>query len=220
MQIFTNKKNIKHNILHHENGRSMVEMLGVLAIIGVLSVGAIAGYSKAMMKHKFNKQSAQISYILDYLILNYTTNLKLENHSEFHLGPLLRKLGIISQDMIKQTDKTYSYDVFGTKIGIENHRATDGGGIALGLYITDSQLSVEICRNIFIIAKERSNDIDQVIMSRKLGTGSSTVVSRHFGDKQLNKSSYLRNLTMKDIYNACDICQDTTSCTVNILHGY
>ena len=31
-------------------GRSMVEMLGILAIIGVLSVGAIAGYSKAMIK--------------------------------------------------------------------------------------------------------------------------------------------------------------------------
>ena len=29
-------------------GRSMVEMLGVLAIIGVLSVGAMNGYSKAM----------------------------------------------------------------------------------------------------------------------------------------------------------------------------
>ena len=28
-------------------GRSMVEMLGVLAILGVLSVGGIAGYSKA-----------------------------------------------------------------------------------------------------------------------------------------------------------------------------
>ena len=35
-------------------GRSMVEMLGVLAIIGVLSIGAIAGYSKAMMKYKLN----------------------------------------------------------------------------------------------------------------------------------------------------------------------
>lgn len=34
----------------------MVEMLGVLAIIGVLSVGAIAGYSKAMFKHKLNRQ--------------------------------------------------------------------------------------------------------------------------------------------------------------------
>ena len=30
-------------------GRSMVEMLGVLAIIGVLSVGAIAGDSKAIV---------------------------------------------------------------------------------------------------------------------------------------------------------------------------
>ena len=38
-------------------GRSMVEMLGVLAIIGVLSVGAIAGYSKAMMKYKLNKHA-------------------------------------------------------------------------------------------------------------------------------------------------------------------
>ncbi len=37
-----------------ENGRSMVEMLGTLAIIGVLSVGAIAGYSYAMDKYRAN----------------------------------------------------------------------------------------------------------------------------------------------------------------------
>ena len=35
-----------------ESGRSMVEMLGVLAIIGVLSVGGIAGYTTAMNKHR------------------------------------------------------------------------------------------------------------------------------------------------------------------------
>ncbi len=29
-------------------GRSMLEMLGVLAVIGVLSVGALSGYSKAI----------------------------------------------------------------------------------------------------------------------------------------------------------------------------
>ena len=51
-------------------GRSMVEMLGVLAIIGVLSVGAIAGYSKAMFKYKLNKHTTQIGYILDYIIAN------------------------------------------------------------------------------------------------------------------------------------------------------
>ena len=36
-------------------GRSMIEMLGVLAIIAVLSVGGIAGYSKAMDMYKINK---------------------------------------------------------------------------------------------------------------------------------------------------------------------
>ncbi len=43
-----------------QNGRSMIEMLGVLAIIGVLSVGGIAGYSKAMTKYRINKTIEQI----------------------------------------------------------------------------------------------------------------------------------------------------------------
>ena len=37
-----------------QSGRSMVEMLGVLAIIGVLSVGGIAGYTLSMRKHRAN----------------------------------------------------------------------------------------------------------------------------------------------------------------------
>ena len=45
-------------------GRSMIEMLGVLAIVGVLSVGGIAGYSKAMKKFKINKSIDQISHIV------------------------------------------------------------------------------------------------------------------------------------------------------------
>ena len=32
-------------------GRSMIDMLGVLAIVGVLSVGGLVGYQKAMHKH-------------------------------------------------------------------------------------------------------------------------------------------------------------------------
>ncbi len=41
--------------LKFESGRSMVEMLGVLAIIGVLSIGGIAGYSLSMRKHRANQ---------------------------------------------------------------------------------------------------------------------------------------------------------------------
>ena len=40
---------------NYESGRSMVEMLGVLAIVGVLSVGAIAGYTMAMNKYRANE---------------------------------------------------------------------------------------------------------------------------------------------------------------------
>lgn len=46
---------------NEQTGRSMVEMLGVLAIIGVLSVGGIAGYSKAMTKFKITKTMDQVS---------------------------------------------------------------------------------------------------------------------------------------------------------------
>jgi len=52
---------MKNNL--NESGRSMIEMLGVLAIIGVLSVGGIAGYSKAMTRYRINKAIEQITLI-------------------------------------------------------------------------------------------------------------------------------------------------------------
>ncbi len=44
-----------------QSGRSMVEMLGTLAIIGVLSIGAIAGYSYGMNKYRANQTIHDIS---------------------------------------------------------------------------------------------------------------------------------------------------------------
>ena len=49
----------------NEYGRSMVEMLGVLAVIGVLSAGGLTGYGKAI--HKYRVQKA-ISYISDAIV--------------------------------------------------------------------------------------------------------------------------------------------------------
>ena len=45
---------------HTQSGRSMIEMLGVLAIIGVLSIGGLAGYTMAMNRHRANQ-------VLDYV---------------------------------------------------------------------------------------------------------------------------------------------------------
>ena len=64
----------KHRLDVPHFGRSMVEMLGVLAIIGVLSVGGIAGYSKAMFKHKMTKLTTGIYYLADNLDLIFSHN--------------------------------------------------------------------------------------------------------------------------------------------------
>ena len=75
-----------------EFGRSMVEMLGVLAIIGVLSVGGIAGYSKAMLKYKINNSLDTLSQLIASIVEFRTSNSVrigiLDNNSD------LKKIGI------------------------------------------------------------------------------------------------------------------------------
>ena len=44
-------------------GRSMVEMLGVLAIIGVLSIGGLYGFSMTMTRHKTNQLIEDVDYM-------------------------------------------------------------------------------------------------------------------------------------------------------------
>ncbi len=44
-------------------GRSMIEMLGVLAIVGILSAGGIAGYFMAMEHHKTNAFVEKVNII-------------------------------------------------------------------------------------------------------------------------------------------------------------
>ncbi len=46
-----------------QSGRSMIEMLGVLAIVGILSAGGIAGYSMAMESHKINTLLERVLFI-------------------------------------------------------------------------------------------------------------------------------------------------------------
>ena len=55
--------------LNSQSGRSMVEMLGVLAIIGVLSVGGIAGYSLSMRRHRAN---GIVDYASKFSIMLYS----------------------------------------------------------------------------------------------------------------------------------------------------
>ena len=63
MKKMIREKNKQEEKKEKSFGRSMVEMLGVLAVIGVLSVGGIAGYRMAINRYHAN-EIAQLASLL------------------------------------------------------------------------------------------------------------------------------------------------------------
>lgn len=99
-------KSIKF-LSNYQSGRSMLEMLGVLAIVGVLSVGGIAGYSKAIEKFKVNKLLGEYNNLImgllehrDSIINNMPGGMYLGNFvSSANIAPANWKLkGIYLED--------------------------------------------------------------------------------------------------------------------------
>lgn len=84
-----------------ESGRSMIEMLGVLAIIGVLSVGGIAGYSKAMNKFKTNKVADNLAMI----VTNIRTLYAQQNDYSGLTNDTAINMGVVPDELIKKTTK-------------------------------------------------------------------------------------------------------------------
>ena len=65
-----------------QQGRSMVEMLGVLAIVGVLSLGGMVGYSKAMEYYKNNRSIDVLNNLvlgIKTMAINEVNPIKYEN---------------------------------------------------------------------------------------------------------------------------------------------
>ncbi|MBQ8671212.1 MAG: hypothetical protein IJ525_01690 [Alphaproteobacteria bacterium] len=100
-----------------QSGRSMIEMLGVLAIIGVLSVGGIAGYSKAMTKYRINKTIEQITLIAGNVRTFFAPqrNYKGLNSNETNGRKIIHKAKLVPDEMWN-SDKTALENVFGGKV--------------------------------------------------------------------------------------------------------
>lgn len=206
-----------------ECGRSMVEMLGVLAIIGVLSVGAIAGYSKAMTKYKLNKQAEQFTQLFS-TILPYDSALGRNDSSsggyeQKNLIPLLKKLNAIPTEMLVNGIDTYIEDVFKNQISIYSvHEPTYNSRyyqISFSLK-SASSVMVENCRNVVIAAKAYTGELYQII------SGIDAVQRfRYYGDMYCNDSvTCLKDVTLQQIDDLCQACSAVEgSCGLNILWG-
>ena len=194
-------------------GRSMVEMLGVLAIIGVLSVGAIAGYSKAMMKYKLNKHAEQMNTVINAVARNLHSFDNIEQGGTV-ITPYLFKMGEIPTEMVKSAGGEFIYDIFGQRWLI--FIGSSGSTLFLTSWLEDgssflsskSADSLAVCHNILTVAKENSDSI-WAITATSSGSDSSlegndTVGHRIYGDKYCSvNEKCLKNLTLDDVYSIC-----------------
>ena len=169
--------------LDASSGRSVVEMLGVLAIIGVLSVGAIAGYSKAMMKYKLNKHTEQLNQVIG-AIVRYKSSLMINPDSadaptsDYQLVPMLKKLGEIPKDMYTSPDYLIK-DSFGVGYYIYNRNTGKSVVTLRTSNLERNESSFQTCKNLYLIAKEWHKEILRIC----------TVAYK--GDKHAEQASYL-----------------------------
>lgn len=183
-------------------GRSMVEMLGVLAIIGVLSVGAIAGYSKAMFKYKLNKQTEQINQLFNGITQYYRQLSNTEN-----LLPVLKKLNIVPVEMLKN-NPSYIFDVFNNSLIASVAPCYDNNPdtcTILYYYITiNNNQDIAVCRNVINTVKENSSDLYVVELLGNWGQEGETQYL-FSGDAYCGKlgRKCLKNISLHDMEDMC-----------------
>ncbi|MBR6408791.1 MAG: hypothetical protein IKS23_00930 [Alphaproteobacteria bacterium] len=189
----------------------MVEILGVLAIVGVLSIGALAGFSQAMLKHRFNRQTEQLHTLFRATIehLNDLRFVESGTGGQYPLVYTLNALGEIPKDMIQGniTERTCCvYDPFKTKIWIYYH---DTNYLGFIFYLNQSDNSVQVCRNIILSAQNFEQDISYVRFRNDASDGS---VAWSGGEYNFsggrNNSKQLKNATIAQMDAACRFCAE------------
>ena len=189
----------------YECGRSMVEMLGVLAIIGVLSVGAIAGYSKAMMKYRLNKQAEAFNMLLANA-LQISPNINVPNTHTVQ-NNLLFKLNLIPDGIFyNKTDNSLT-DVF--KNSFSFYSTTRWPNYTWGILfrLQNTKASFDICVNLVQIGQNFSSELLYVKRQDVIYAEDSSITDYQeyilYGDKMCENNKCLKKLQIEDIYNIC-----------------
>ena len=191
--------------MNTQSGRSMVEMIGVLAIIGVLSVGAISGYSKAMRKYKLNKFSEQINTVINAVARNAQAFNNLTSNTT--VLPYLIKMGEIPTEMVRQSNNnSYIRDIFGNQLYVTYHPGSvdvtaSVPNVTILYYYLNLKGNLDLCQTVFNIIKEHSGDIYYAYLN-----GGNNNLKQYFGDNNCTSSvKCLRNMSLDDIAQTCSL---------------
>ena len=210
-------------------GRSMIEMLGVLAIVGVLSVGGIAGYSKAMMKWKINKMIEDYTMLMTGLMEYQESLFKTYNDSNYD-NRLLAQF-IIDAKLVPETWKLVNHqfiaDSLGNKINTYVDTAETGTKFTSDIYIVpsginkDSEYAYELC---MALAKDvvyplaANMDYAALFINNDAITNSGNymVYTKSCYNSGFNKVKCLSEMTLSEISTICKSCIKKAPCNVGM----
>ena len=188
-------------------GRSMVEMLGVLAIIGVLSIGAIAGYSKAMMKYKLNLVTNSANQLIATIIEKNHLNGNSFTTSTPTTKTFINAGWIPDGFTADQKNSDYIHDSFGNRIWL--FRSNNSIGISFGWSYNQKQ--TEICHALLNVGKEWKADLYYLQTDYSADPDNNIeqkIYGEFYGDTSCSSNvKCLRDLSLTDIYSACDKCE-------------
>lgn len=146
-----------------QNGRSMIEMLGVLAIIGVLSVGGFAGYTKAMKQYRVNKtitQVLEISSRVSVLGDQMSSYEGLSNASAI-------KMGMVPSELIASGSSLIN--VYGGDVTIQNSNLT-ASDTDMAYIIQYKGISQDACMT--LATQDWQNNKGSTLIGIGVGSGS------------------------------------------------
>ncbi|MCM1323072.1 MAG: type II secretion system GspH family protein [Acetobacter sp.] len=189
--------------MRNQSGRSMVEMLGVLAIVGILSVGGIAGYSKAMTKYNVNKLTDEFTLFLQNIQLNQSKLCKANSGPYTSILTYLKALDLIP-DKWKYKQGLPLYDSSGNRVSVY---AANTEEIQLDYYLYPTAKNMNnalFCKEVWIkIIKPNAGMLQRIFISRN-----SVIESRDYGENYCNHKNMkcISDATISDIIARCKVC--------------
>ncbi len=198
-----------------EKGRSMIEMLGVLAIIAVLTVGGIAGYSKAMMKYKINKMISEYNYLI-VNSLEYKDSLLKNNPKTdtIYLSSFFQDVNIVPSAWV-MNGSSLMIDSVGNNV--QPYLNNDDGAefIVMNVYLrTTSQGTADFAYNSCIaLFNDIAKPLSQYFLGIFANSGSTSIHYNGTSSCHNEKNNFrcLTDMTLADADEACKKCLKTSN---------
>ena len=197
-------------------GRSMIEMLGVLAIIGVLSVGGIQGFSKALDMYHWNKALGEWRLLINTLD-RYRSQLHINDqtvaNSEVSLVPILLAIGDLPNEMKIDNIDYLIKDSLNNKLFVYSH----GTGY-IGILSSNPKDNYAACHIFLTIGTYYHTMLERVQIYTNREENEETGRFRDFVGDSLcskNNTNCLKDLGVAQIADICKnnpICKDRNNC--------